>query len=219
MRTSDLTTDLVSALKAAQAKFLVIEKKHEATVQTRNGREYRYRYADLADTWAAVKEILNGCGITVTQFPDLVDGVDVLTTRVSHDSGQWMEASMRLHPSTTPQGQGSSITYARRYALVAALGIIADEDDDGNAATRERQGTPRDSGGRAQGAQRSAGATAGARNPQARLYALCRSNALTPAIACEEVLGFPVSDTRRLTDEQANQVLDDLDARGVKFSR
>lgn len=35
-----------------------------------------------------------------------------------------------------PQGQGSGITYARRYAAMAILGLVADEDDDGNAATR-----------------------------------------------------------------------------------
>lgn len=32
------------------------------------------------------------------------------------------------------QGLGSAITYARRYALCAILGLVGDEDDDGNAA-------------------------------------------------------------------------------------
>jgi hypothetical protein len=33
---------------------------------------------------------------------------------------------------------GSSITYARRYCLSAAIGLVADEDDDGNAASQAK---------------------------------------------------------------------------------
>ena len=35
-----------------------------------------------------------------------------------------------------PQSQGSAVTYARRYSYMAALGLVADEDDDGNSGTR-----------------------------------------------------------------------------------
>ena len=34
-----------------------------------------------------------------------------------------------------PQGQGSAITYAKRYQLASAFGISSDIDDDGNAGT------------------------------------------------------------------------------------
>jgi len=37
----------------------------------------------------------------------------------------------------TAQGAGSAVTYARRYSLCAALGIAAEDDDDGNAATEQ----------------------------------------------------------------------------------
>jgi hypothetical protein len=60
----------------------------------------------------------------------------IVTTRLMHSSGQWVEASGRMKPmKNDPQGVGSAITYARRYGLQAIAGIPA-EDDDGNAATR-----------------------------------------------------------------------------------
>jgi hypothetical protein len=41
-----------------------------------------------------------------------------------------------------PQGQGAAITYARRFAYMSVLGLVADKDDDGNAATRARTAAP-----------------------------------------------------------------------------
>jgi hypothetical protein len=53
---------------------------------------------------------------------------------VTHSSGQWFRSSYPVRPvQATPQGLGSAITYARRYALMAMVGI-APEDDDGEAA-------------------------------------------------------------------------------------
>jgi hypothetical protein len=52
-----------------------------------------------------------------------------------HDSGEWLKATAELLlDKATPQGQGSGITYMRRYALSAMLGIATEDDDDGQAA-------------------------------------------------------------------------------------
>jgi hypothetical protein len=52
-----------------------------------------------------------------------------------HVSGEWISATYEMKPTKDdPQGAGSVITYQRRYALGAALGLNIDEDDDGNKA-------------------------------------------------------------------------------------
>jgi len=141
IRSSELTNALSEALAKAQAAFPVIPKNHTGKIsgQGKNGAyEYSYRYADLADTVAAACPILTKNGISVTQFPDWDGEADLLTTRVMHESGQWLEASMRVFLSAeSPQAHGSAITYAKRYSYCSAVGIIADEDDDGASATHD----------------------------------------------------------------------------------
>jgi len=86
-------------------------------------------------------------GLAVTQGISFQQGFsdnanvlhDTLTTTLIHKSGQWIESEMQLHlPKQDPQGQGSAVTYARRYAYMAILGLVADDDDDGNSASRPR---------------------------------------------------------------------------------
>ena len=62
----------------------------------------------------------------------------VLTTILAHESGEWIVQDMSL-PVSKPdaQGAGSAITYMRRYALAAVIGVVQ-ADDDGNEATKER---------------------------------------------------------------------------------
>jgi hypothetical protein len=53
-----------------------------------------------------------------------------------HTSGEWISESYEMEPTKhDPQGAGSVITYQRRYALGAILGLNIDEDDDGNKAS------------------------------------------------------------------------------------
>ena len=140
MKQSDHLNELAKALAEFQADMPAISKSHTAKIPTKSGKEYSYSYADLADTVAAAAPKLAAHGLSVSQMPEWVDGLDVLTTRVMHASGQWVESTMRLFlADETPQAHGSAITYARRYAYCAALGIVADEDDDGAAATHTRE--------------------------------------------------------------------------------
>src|SRR6202008_4399225 len=58
-----------------------------------------------------------------------------MTTRLLHESGEWMEGTLVMPlPKQDPQGFGSAMTYARRYALAAITGLYQD-DDDGNAGS------------------------------------------------------------------------------------
>jgi hypothetical protein len=57
-----------------------------------------------------------------------------LTTTLLHESGEWLSGTMPVRVAKDdPQGVGSGITYARRYALAALCGVVADADDDGEA--------------------------------------------------------------------------------------
>lgn len=122
---------LAAALVTAQAEFPVIPKTHTADTGS-----YKYDYADLADIIDATRKILHDHDLAVTQWPAVsASGQDVLITRLFHSSGQWVQGVMRLPAlGTTPQSFGSAITYARRYAYSAALGLATEEDTDGRPA-------------------------------------------------------------------------------------
>ena len=134
MRRSDSVAALAAALAAAQGEFKAVPKKAENPF-------FKSKYADLPSVVLAASEVLAKHGLSVSQMPDFDGEHDLLTTTVMHSSGEWIEASARLHlAKDDPQGQGSAITYARRYAFSGALGIVTDEDDDGEAATHPPAG-------------------------------------------------------------------------------
>ena len=139
MRSSEQIDQLATALVCAQAEFPTVTKTKVARVPTKGGGEYSYRYTDLPDVLAAVQPVLTRHGLAVVGLPDTTaEGEPALTTRLLHASGQWIEATVELYLSQeTPQGQGSAITYARRYGLCGALNIATDEDDDAGIAETE----------------------------------------------------------------------------------
>lgn len=94
------------------------------------------KYADLKAVWDACREPLVTNGLSVVQFPgDMVDNRMTMTTQLSHESGEWMRSTLSIPLSKADaQGYGSAVTYARRYALAAVVGVCP-EDDDGNAAS------------------------------------------------------------------------------------
>jgi ERF superfamily protein len=92
-------------------------------------------YAPLEDILAATAAALSAHGLV------LVSGIEpsgdrgvVLSTRLMHASGQWIESCVDVGRPSKMQEMGSSLTYARRYAITGLLGISADDDDDANAA-------------------------------------------------------------------------------------
>jgi hypothetical protein len=93
-------------------------------------------YVTLAQSIDSVDEALRKNGIALVQQTDVTEsGSTILITRLIHESGEWIASRYPVHPvKNDPQGEGSALTYARRYALMSLVGI-APEDDDGNAAT------------------------------------------------------------------------------------
>jgi ERF superfamily len=97
---------------------------------------FHSRFASLAGNIEAADKKAAECGLCVVQLGCMTEtGEDGLATRIIHSSGQWMEAVQRLHlPKDDPQGQGSAMTYGRRYNYQGAYGLVA-EDDDGESAS------------------------------------------------------------------------------------
>ena len=108
---------------------------------------FKSKYADLAAVVEAIKKPFADNGLSYVQMPDFDDtGAVIITTRLMHSSGQWIEGPIRMRPvKDDPQGIGSTITYARRYALQSMAGVPA-EDDDGNAGTHPTNGAAAASG-------------------------------------------------------------------------
>lgn len=129
MRTSDAIDALAAALAAAQGEI-------RPALKDANNPAFNSKYADLSAVFDAVRPALTKHGLSVFQLPEHSDDALLhLTTRVMHKSGQWIEGTASIPVGkVNAHGYGSAITYLRRYCLSAALGVVADEDDDGNKA-------------------------------------------------------------------------------------
>lgn len=107
---------------------------------------FKSLYADLNSVWDACRQPLTDNGIAVIQIPtDAGEGRVGLTTVLIHSSGQFISGTVSTKiAKDDPQGVGSALTYLRRYSLASMVGIVADVDDDGNAASLPPQnyGTP-----------------------------------------------------------------------------
>lgn len=96
---------------------------------------FKNRYASLGAVWSAIRKPLQDNGLSVSQgFSGNEIGCTCITT-LMHTSGEWIEFEFpMILDKQNMQGFGSAATYARRYSLAALLGVVSDEDDDGEAA-------------------------------------------------------------------------------------
>src|SRR5688572_16510652 len=131
MRTSEQVNDLATALAAAQGAFQNPERNREVTVQTKTAGSYKLRCSTLDCVMDATRPILAAHGLSVSQSPSSGDGRLIVTTRIMHKSGQWMESDLGVPAASDPQSIGSAISYLRRYSLCSMLGIASEDDDDG----------------------------------------------------------------------------------------
>ena len=119
---------LATALAIAQGTI-------QGAVKDRTNPAFKSSYADLASVWDACRAALSSNGLSVSQHPGrLEDGSATVTTILLHKSGQHIASVCAALPrDQSPAAVGSVVTYLRRYALAAAVGV-APEDDDGQAA-------------------------------------------------------------------------------------
>lgn len=131
---SESINELAKALATAQLQL-------RPAVKDATNPHFRSKYADLGAVWEACREPLANNGLSVVQMPvDSEPGRVALMTLLMHTSGQYISStvSTRLQKDDA-QGVGSALTYLRRYSLASVVGIVADDDDDGNAASQKPQ--------------------------------------------------------------------------------
>lgn len=136
MNKSEQINELAAALAKAQGAI-------QGAVKDSTNPFFKSNYADLASVWGSCRKALCENGLAVIQTTDEAN-LELVTvqTTLTHSSGQWVSGSLSMKPvKADPQGIGSAISYARRYALAAMVGIYQ-EDDDANKATGEAAAKP-----------------------------------------------------------------------------
>jgi len=124
MRTSEQVELIGAALGAFQKEVGTLVKN-----KTVDNGKFSYDYCDLSSMLDHVRPIMLKNGLSFTSIG--------LTSRLIHVSGQWIEGDFPVNVSQmSAQQVGSAITYARRYALQALLGINAEDDDDAQTASQ-----------------------------------------------------------------------------------
>lgn len=145
---SENINELSTALSKAQGEI-------QPAIKDSNNPYFSSKYADLASVWDACRQPLSKNGLSVIQAINQSETGMILTTILTHASGQWIKSEMPLiykkadpndmnedgkkKKSNEIQALGSSLTYSRRYALSAMVGIAPSEDDDGNTAGNPQQ--------------------------------------------------------------------------------
>lgn len=125
MQWSPQVGELAGALAAAQLEIGAVAKDKRAMAG-----KYSYSYAGLGDIIMATRPLAKH-GVAVVQMPHQKELVTLLT----HKSGQWLRCVTPIeYKGGGPQAYGSAVTYARRYALAAIVGVPLDDDDDGAQA-------------------------------------------------------------------------------------
>ena len=135
MPQSDSIKELATALSKVQGE-LTYAKKDSANPF------FKSRYADLESVWDACRSLMAANGLSVIQMPgNYFEGRMWLVTRLCHNSGEWIEQEMSI-PVTKQDAHScmAAITYMRRGALAAFVGIVQ-ADDDGNTAVGVKEPT------------------------------------------------------------------------------
>jgi|JI10StandDraft_1071094.scaffolds.fasta_scaffold788565_2 hypothetical protein len=122
MKTSESTAAIYPAIITLQSQMTTI--KRDKTVST---GKYKFNYAPLDSIMETIKPLLIAQGLAVVQAVD----ADTLSTRLIHTSGEWIESETFLNREhASMQGFGGEVTYKRRYALSALIGLVSDDDND-----------------------------------------------------------------------------------------
>jgi hypothetical protein len=120
MNRSESIGKLAAALARAQAEL-------RPAIKDAQNPHLKNRYADLASCWDACREVLPSHGLAVIQGGTAGPEGPMLSTVLTHESGEWIEGFTPLifgGEKTNPmQALGSAWTYARRYGLAAIVGL------------------------------------------------------------------------------------------------
>jgi hypothetical protein len=131
MKQSASISALAKALCAAQ-------KKLKPALKDATNPFFKSKYANFESIWEAARDPLTANGLSVVQVLSTNEtGEPTLNTMLMHESGEWISGKTPLKPmKPDPQSFGSHLSYLKRYALAAMVGVVtSDEDDDANRAS------------------------------------------------------------------------------------
>jgi hypothetical protein len=134
MRSSEIA-ELVAALAKAQSAIPPAPFNKKVDFVSKTGARRKYSYADLTAIFSVTKKLLGDIGLAVTQTTEMRGEKIILITTLWHASGQWIASEFPLRMGLEPQEFASLLTYNKRYQYCAILGVSAEEDDDGQAAS------------------------------------------------------------------------------------
>jgi len=137
IETSPEIGELAKALPKAQAAIAKITKDATNT-------HFSNKYASLTEIADAIRPAMNEHGFSVLQFLSAGANAIQVTTRLQHESAQFIQGTHTVPVSKADaQGFGSAATYARRQALQAFFSVAPEgEDDDGEGAVGRGSGRP-----------------------------------------------------------------------------
>ena len=138
MQMSEQTDKIFAAVSKMQA---------ELTNASKDKQGHGYKYADLAECIETAKAPLAANGLAVVQLMGMADSKHTITTMLTHESGQYVCDTMRVEDAVLQGGagknpaqvMGASITYMRRYAFAAIIGLAQEDDDAANVRKREKE--------------------------------------------------------------------------------
>jgi hypothetical protein len=133
MNKSNTIKELATALVKVQAKL-------QPAAKDAKNPFFKSNCSTLNSVWDACRQLLTENGLAISQVNQATESGVIIETILMHESGEWISGEIFL-PLTQAdaQGVGSATSYGRRYGLAAIVGIVADEDDDGNAASHQKQ--------------------------------------------------------------------------------
>lgn len=193
-------TTLAQALVAAQNDMPSVAKDG-------TNPHFKNRFVSLDNLIDKTRPVLNKHGLAIVQFPAVSEiGAPTLRTVLIHaESGEKLQADMPLFlAGQDMQKLGAAITYARRYAWAAALGIASDEDDDGTAAVQTNEAKP-------------AGAVI-SDNQRRRLFAIAKEHGVDSDALKDIVFGVTgVKSTNGIPVDKYETVVDLIEQQTVPF--
>src|SRR6516225_1736070 len=136
-RCSESIGTIAAALAKAQVELTNPEKSLVATVRSPFPHEAdrTFRYAPLSSGLDIIRKSLGRHEIATIQATgiDKEAGILRLTTVLAHSSGEWISSDWpvcQISDIASTQRMGAALTYARRYALFALVGIAGEDDLD-----------------------------------------------------------------------------------------
>lgn len=140
MDTSATTAKIDAAILALQSAVEPVRKNKSVEVELKTGGGYKSGFATYATLYDAVREQLREQRISVTQLGGFVPGAgERLFIRLAHD-GEWIMGDFPIKESRPgSQGFGGGISFARRWSILCALGLVIEDDLDERAGYKDQR--------------------------------------------------------------------------------